>query len=463
MTHTDLAIDTRLTLDVGNAAAGGEAVARVDGRVVFVSGALPGERVTVRVTEVRKALARAEVVDVHEPSPHRVDDRRIALGAAGVGGMEYAHVDLPHSRELKEAAAADQFRRIGGLDLTPRVLPAAHEAPATAADPTAGLDWRTRVQLAVDAEGTVGMHATGSHRVVPVELVPFAVPEIEMLGLHHLSLPGADRLEIAVAADRAGEYASGAVIVDGTPEAESRTTLRHAVEAAGPGWHLLVREPDPSRRPRRGARRGQSARGGRNRGGAGARTVLRPVLGDGLLTEHVAGIDTPFRVRADGFWQVHRDAARELSARVVEETTGARRVLDLYCGVGLFSLAVSGAHGVSVTGIEGSDAAIESAEVNAEAAGVLADFTTARIEKLESLPEADTVVLDPPRAGAGAAVTRLLADSAAERIVYVSCDGATFARDAAALVGSGFRLEKTAAHDYFPLTAHTEFLSVFTR
>lgn len=452
-----------LDLDITGQAAGGETIARPGGRAVFVRGAIPGERVRARVTEVKKRLARADVEEVLEASTYRVPDRRLALGAAGIGGMEFAHVDLAHSRVLKAQAATDQFTRLGGLAHAPEVLPAAHEAAGEAAGggATVGLDWRTRVQLAVARDGRVGMRAARSHEVLPVDHIPFAVPTIEALGLHHLSLPGVERLEIAAATGAGGTHGSGAVLLHGTPTAEARAAVTDVLTSASRGgagaWDLLVRTG------------GAAAR---NRGGRGARKQrLEAVRGNGYLTEHVPGLDRTFRVRADGFWQVHRDAAGELAARVVAETTGARKVLDLYCGVGLFSLAVGDAHGIPVVGIEGSSEAIDSARRNATAqrssAGgvpaVDAEFEVARIEQLDVLPAADTIVLDPPRAGAGEAVCALMGASAAERIVYVSCDGGTFARDAALLRGHGFDLVSTEGHDYFPLTAHTEFVSVFAR
>lgn len=433
MTDTGAEAPAELVLEITGQAAGGESIARHDGRVVFVTGGIPGETVRVRITEERTRLLRAEVTAVLEASPHRVADRRAALGAAGVGGIEFAHVALAHSRALKQQAAADQFTRLGRLDRVPEIA----AAPREAAGGT-GLDWRTRVQLAVDERGRPGMLAARSRRVVPVDTLPLAVPELDALDLHRLTLPGISRLELAAGSG------GGAVVAHGRPTGEAEDALRGALADAAGEWSLLVRS--------RGARR--------NRGGR-ARTELRQVTGDGRVRHRVAGIDRGFEIAADGFWQVHVDAAAVLAERVVAETAGARRVLDLYCGAGLFSVAVAEAHGIPVTGVEGSVTAIASARD--AAAGLPVEFGVARVEELSALPEADTVVLDPPRAGVGPEVVRLLLDSSAQRIVYVSCDGATFARDARALVEGGFRLVRTRGFDLFPLTAHAEFLSVLER
>ena len=203
----------QVELTVDAPAAGGESVARTEGGVIFVSGAIPGERVRVEITETKKSFSRGRVAEVCEPSPHRVPDRRIAWGCPDVGGVEYAHVTVDHSRELKRVAALDQFARIGKFD---RELMDQLEREFRVTPPVNdGEEWRTRVQLAV-AGGRVGMYRAGSHDIVPVTHVPLAVPAINDLNLHQVDLTGAERVEIAV-----GE-AGGAVTVVGGEEIAHR-------------------------------------------------------------------------------------------------------------------------------------------------------------------------------------------------------------------------------------------------
>ncbi|MFB9777971.1 class I SAM-dependent RNA methyltransferase [Brevibacterium otitidis] len=439
----------------------GYGLARHDGRVVFVTGAIPGERVRAELTQVKKRLAYARTREVLEASTHRVADRRLAWDAAGAGGIEFAHVELPHSRSLKAQAAAEQLSRLGGIETTGfSITPAPAEAAAEAADPqaaatTAGTAWRTRIQLAVDADGTPGMRAAGSHAVLPVGTVPLAVPVLDALGLHRLRLPGLERIELTAA------HTSGAVVL----HTRAGTALEpHTVAAVSerlaqqPGdWTLLHRAAQPS---------GQRGRGGaaRNRGGHSELTTLSgsgEVTARLQLTTSGGELVRDFRLRADGFWQVHVDAAAVLAEQVVAATAGAGRILDLFCGAGLFACAAGAAHEVPVTGLEGAPEAIAAARANA--AGLDARFEVARIEKLTELPAADVIVLDPPRAGAGPAVTAALIASQAQRIVYVSCAAGTFARDARALLDGGFALERCRGFDLFPLTAHAEFVSIFTR
>lgn len=417
----------RLTLTPDAPAAGGSSAARTEHGVVFVDGALPGETVEAELTSVKKRFAKARVTEVISASEHRVPDRLAACGAAGVGGVEFSAVDLAYSRELKADAARQQLSRIGGIDWDLEVSPMPSEEAG--AD---GMSWRTRVQLAVTPAGQPGLRAAGSHRIVPVTRIPLAVESLNDLGLHRESLPGIVRLEL-VASD-----GGGAIIAVGQPKRDVIERLRDIAEAQPGHWSLLLREE-----------------GKRNRGRPGPLQVL---AGTGRVREVVR--DRRFGLDADGFWQVHVDAADVLSRKVLEFAGRPASALDLYCGAGLFSVFLA-AEGSKVTGIEGSPAAIDSARRNAE--GLPAQFEVGRIEKLRMLPSADTIVLDPPRAGAGGEVISRIGASSAQRVVYVSCDAGTFARDAQGLLECGFALEELRGWDAFPLTKHTEFTALFTR
>lgn len=450
-----------LVLRIEGPAAGGSFVARDDGRVVFVSGALPGELVRARTVPGPGKVLRAEVTEVLEASEHRVPDRRTAYlaeaagpddrGAGGLfGGMEFAHVDLAHSRDLKAEIVTDQLRRLGGLDREVTVSAAPGE--------TTGTDWRTRVQLAVDRHGELGMVRSRSHDVVAVGRAPLAVTSIAEVDLGTVRLPGAEHVEFAATGQ------TGAVIVRGAVE---DTALRDFAEALPEDWSLLT---GPAAPPRQRARRGHDRRArGRHRGSAhrshggsaageptGPLQVLR---GTETLTETVAGRD--FAVSADGFWQVHEQAAALLSDRVTAALPDdAREIVDLYCGVGLLGIGAAAATGARLYGVEGVGPAIEHARTNA--AGLDAEFVAGRVDTA-ALPDSDVVILDPPRAGAGKAVTDRLVESGPDSIVYVSCDAGTLARDLAALTAGGYAIESLEGFDLFPLTAHIETVTVLRR
>ena len=443
-----------LTLHIESPAAGGSSIARHDGQVVFVTGAIPGETVRAR-TEAGRAgkFLRAEVTEVLEASEFRVADRRHGFltdaaredlrasasrtpaeeGPKLFGGMEYAHVDLAHSRTLKAEVLRDQLARIGHIDRDVEVMAAPGE--------TSGMNWRTRVQLAVDADGRLGMLAPRSHEVVALRSAPLASSAIAEVSLSELRLPGAKRLEFAWAGDH------GAVIVRGDCDSDAVAELSIILP---PQWSVLADTRSGSRRSGSG-RRGASAQGGR--------PGLALIRGREVLREKVAGRD--YQVSADGFWQVHEQAPSTLSAEVnaaLETRTGT--VTDLYCGVGLLGIEAASATGARLYGVEGSKSAIDHAKSNAQ--GLKADFDAARVDRVE-IPDSDVIILDPPRSGAGKAVTRALLESSAKTIVYVSCDAATLARDLAALTNGGFAIERLGGFDLFPLTAHVETVTVLRR
>ena len=454
MTSGSLASGDSVELRIAGPAAGGTSVARLDGRVVFVAGALHGELVRARLTETGKVL-RAEVTEVLEPSAHRVPDRRTGFLAEvddGLfGGMEYAHVDLAHSRELKGQVIADQLSRIGRIDRDVTVTAAPGEET--------GLEWRTRIQLAVSGTGELGMLRSRSHDVIPVTRAPLAVPAIAEADLRSLRLPGAERVEFAWAGS------TGAVIVRGETD---RAGLDALAESLPEQWSILAGPAAPTRtsgRPSaadRGRHRGQG-RGGRRHRGAGRSTASAPVLevirGTDHLLQTAAGRD--FRVAADGFWQVHTDAPDVLTEAVrAAVPADARTLTDLYCGVGLLGITAAEATGARLFGVEGVGPAIENARINA--AGIDAQFVAGRVDTAD-FPSSDVLLLDPPRAGAGKAVTdRLIADGP-ETIVYVSCDAGTLARDLGQLSAGGYAIESLVGHALFPLTAHVETVTVLRR
>ncbi|MCL3862205.1 class I SAM-dependent RNA methyltransferase [Actinotalea sp. K2] len=405
--------DEVLTLEIGPVAHGGHCVARHEGRVVFVRHALPGERVRARVTGTDPGARfwRAEVVEVLEPSPDRVADAWPEAGPGGVGGAELSHVSLPAQRAWKGAVVAEQLRRLARTDLDVVV----EAAPGD--DQRGGLAWRTRIELVADAQGRPGMHRHRSHEVVPLDSMPLAVPGITELGVLGRSWPAGARLTVVapVGQDRP------LVLVDGVP------------------WT----DRGPDRRPN-------------------ARSSVRE-------RAVVDGRTLTWRVAADGFWQVHREAPAVIAGAVVD-AVGPRpgaTVVDLYSGAGLLTLPLAGLVGESgrVVAVEGDARAVRDARRN------LHDHPQAELhlgEVREVLARdvvgaADVVVLDPPRVGAGRAVIEHVVRLAPQRVVYVACDPAALARDVAYLGDRGYALRDLRALDLFPMTHHVECVAVLDR
>lgn len=424
------ALGRLLTLTVGAPAAGGTFVARHEGRVVFVRGAAPGETVVARLVEEpgdpsRARFWRAETIEVLDPSPDRVPSVWPEAGTDGVGGAEWAHIGLHAQRRLATEVLQDLLRRAGvGTfaleDVQVEPAPNDHD----------GLGWRTRVRFAADEEGRIGMRGWRSHAVRPVGANPLAASAIRALDLPSLALP-------------AGVEAVDAVAPSAGPA--SLVLIGRDLDPAGIALPPALAGADLSV---------QSAEG------------LTPIIGDGLVRERVG--ERRFRVGASGFWQVHTRAAEVLS-EVVRTELDAREgdvVWDLYGGVGLFAAVLADRVGPAgaVLSVEGDRRA------SALAAENLADLPQATACTGDATAWArsqtrrpDRVVLDPPRAGAGSELMELLALAVRERIVYVSCEPSTLARDLAIAEARGWQVEELRAFDLFPHTHHIESVAVLGR
>jgi tRNA/tmRNA/rRNA uracil-C5-methylase (TrmA/RlmC/RlmD family) len=390
-------------LDATNIAHGGISVARLDGRVVFVADAIPGERVVARITDDDKpTFWRADTVRVLEPSIHRRPHpwAEAALErdpAERAGGAEFGHIDLAHQRTLKQQVLREALARFGGVerDTVVEGLPG----------PDDGTGWRTRVRLHVSEAGVVGPYAARSHTVIPVTDLPLAVDELREI----------------------------APLGDSFPPATGHVDL---LAPSTGGARLIV--------------------------GTQTRSVVRERVGE-----------REFRVDDAGFWQVHRDAAETLSAAVASAVDDAifdprAANLDLYGGVGLLAAAIGDRFGPTtrITSVESDATATEHAAENL-ADWIGAATATARVEHWvrdlatasgseQARLAAATVVLDPPRAGAGKAVLDALAAVRPAQLVYVACDPVAFARDVGILSKHGYVLEGLRAFDLFPMTHHVE-------
>ena len=393
-------------MTVGPVAHGGHCVARHEGRVVFVRHSLPGERVVVRVTEDRHpGFCRADAIRVLDASPARVERPCPYSGPGLCGGCDWQHVDPAEQRLLKAAVVREQFARLAGLD---DVAVTVEELPG------GPLRWRSRARFAVDRSGAPGLRRHRSHDVVVLDDCPITVEPAAAAVLQR-DWPGAGAVDVSV--DSAGAVTTTRLDRRGRP-----TTSR----VVRPGGDL----------PEEPAGRAERRAGGRD-----------------------------WEVEGTGFWQVHPAAADALVAAVAA-FAGVRpreTVLDLYAGAGLFggSLAPSVGPGGRVVCVEADPAACAAAHAN------LAGYPYAEVWEgdvdaegltglLDDLGAPDVVVLDPPRAGAGPAVSRLLAATGARAIVYVACDPAALARDVAAFGESGYRLAGLRGFDAFPMTAHVE-------
>jgi 23S rRNA (uracil1939-C5)-methyltransferase len=415
-----------IALDIEKPAAGGRMLARLDGQIVFVSGTIPGERVTARVEFVRGGVvfARAESVDVWSP------DRR-ADGADRIcGGNDYAHIVYERQLALKRDLVEDAFSRIAKLALPADVR--LHESPERG--------YRMRARLHVEG-GQVGFYRQASHDLCDA---------MSSGQLHEAA--AAPLAEISRA------------LRDGKMQTARVLDLSEDVPATG---RVLQIELDPEDR--------ESGRWDRVlaiEGATGVAVVRRGRVlasrGESTVTDVLAvpgGGALRLTRQVGAFFQGNRYLLQTLIDRILV-TIPAGPLVDLYAGCGVFGLAHAAAGRGRVDLIESDRLSFADLKDNA---APLADTATPHAIDVEQFlgasPTLDdrTVLVDPPRTGLSREAAAALAGSKTGRIVYLSCDVATLARDARKLADASFALDAVEIFDLFPMTAHVETLAVFSR
>jgi 23S rRNA (uracil1939-C5)-methyltransferase len=431
----------QLELEIDSLAFGGRGVAKADGLVVFVSGALPGDRVRAEVTKHKRRFAEAKTVELLRAGADRLADRCVHEGEPCPGAPWQG---LPYERQLvhKSEQVAEAIRRIGGLDdyeLEP-IEPALEQ-------------WRYRNKLEYsfgdrDGDSVLGFHARGRwDRIVGVEDCLLASEE--------------------------GNAARNAVL----------------------DWARRAAVPAYDRRAREGVLRNLVVREGRRTGQIQTRLVTAPAgfekppvdlhtviegdsggtdgptgaLGEERLRERLCGLD--LEISHGAFFQTNTEMAERLYAVADEYAglSGTERVFDLYCGIGTIGLTLAARRAGEVWGLEIVPEAIADAERNARRNGignarfVAASARTGVRPLIEQAGKPDVVVLDPPRSGLSQKIVRRVIECDAKRIVYVSCNPTTLAPNAAQLGEAGYRLRRVRPVDMFPQTPHIECVALLEK
>jgi len=432
---------------------GGEGVGRSDGLAVFVTGAAASEVVRVKVRKTHRRHVEADLIAVETASPDRVAPRCRHYNE-GCGGCCWQHVAYSAQLAAKAAAVRDSLERLGGFrDLAIQPIIA---APDT-------FHYRNKMEFAFHPNGTLGLHPRGAWYDIirlqecflespeAVTIVKAAQTFVEDHGLacyHPRSQQGLLR-ELCVRQSRGtGEILLGIVTSPGDfPEAQAMAThLAQAVPAVAGVVRSIRNSPD----------------------GAAPPVETTVLWGQDHMTETCANLR--FRIRMETFFQTNSAQAERL-VEVVKALAGdvaGAQVVDVYCGVGFFSLALAAA-GAQVVGVEIVEAAIEAARRNAEENGLTSltfhagDARKVLAEVLPANLAPKVLILDPPRAGAGGKVMRRIARACPERIVYVSCNPTTLARDLVELRPFGYKIETVQPLDLFPQTYHVETVVSLTR
>ncbi len=441
------------TVEIESLAVGGRGVGRIAGKVWLVEGAFPGERVRVRVRADRGRFVEAVTREILRPAPGRRPSVCPIQGECG--GCPWMPLDEAEQRRWKRRIVIDALERIGRISDPP-------VDPLRAAGRP--LRYRNRVEFTIGRD-RAGNRAVGLHPA-------HAATEIVDVAACYLQSERADAIFSTIR-----EFVLRGPGRDDPGWEHPRAPVRVAVRisGAGPGATVVVRGGSGpietlglladrlfERHPEvRGMVRIESARGRR---GGGAVEVVR---GEGEVTDVSGGVLV--RVPAGSFTQVQQEGGAILVDLVGEEALEATTAVELFAGAGAFGLALA-RRGVRVKVVEADAEAVEAGRRGAARAGIAdrIEFVRGRVEEAlvalgRDADRPDLVVADPPRAGLGEGLARRVALLGAERIVLVSCDPATFARDARVLVREGYRLERVVPVDLFPQTPHVETVARFRR
>ena len=444
--HTRPARGQELELTVDALAYGGAGIARLDGYVIFVAGAMPGDRVRAQVGKAKRGFAEARMVELLEPSPERVEPRAHHPGASWQV--------LPYERQVaeKESQVREALRRIGGFG-DPRVEPM---LPAESR-------WRYRNKLEYSFGGAAGDElALGFHR-------PGRWNEIDDVADDVLASERIDALRSRVRAWcrseglSAFDRASGDGFLRNLVVREGRSTGQlQARLVTGPGEfraEAFAEEIEcDSLLWTRAAGVAETTRDGETR-------LLR---GREAIEDELAGLT--FRISPTAFFQTNTEMAEHLYAAAGELAglRGGERLFDLFSGIGTIGLAMS-LRAREVWGIEEIEPAvadaIENARLNAidNARFFAGDVRTALRPLVERAGKPDVVVVDPPRAGLSQKVVRRVLECEPKRVVYVSCNPTTLAPNARQIVDAGYRLATVRPVDMFPQTPHIECVALLER
>lgn len=445
----ELAKNQEHTVTIEGYGEGGMGVARIDGRVVFVHGALRGEKCRVLILKTLKSVAFAKVLEVIEPSSERITPDCPYFPRCG--GCTYRHIRYEEELRLKKQRVQDNLSRIGGSDVTVEEILGARDT----------LRYRNKAQYPVSKDGAVGFYRARTHEVIECEHCLLVKPEAD------------------AAAEALREYMQSCRVA-GYDEKTGRGLVRHLYirsNAAGESLVCVLVNGDKLPKEDRlvallrdacpkctGIVLGTNTKKGNVILGDRYRTLW----GSDRLEDTLCG--KTFRLSVPSFYQVNRVQAERLYAKAIEFAglTGQETVLDLYCGAGTITLALSD-HAKKVLGAEIVPEAIDDARENAARNGVKnAEFfcgdasDVAKKLARENL-RPDVITVDPPRKGLAADVVESIAEMQPGRVVYVSCDSATMARDVKRLADLGYTAQRACAVDMFPRADHIETICLLSK
>ena len=404
-----------IELHIDSVSLTGSGVGRYNGLAVFVPATAPGDIIEAHIIKAKKSYAVGKCTKIIKPSPDRTENDCPAY--PGCGGCSFRHMSYNAELKLKSDAVSDAFSRIGGLDVNLK--------PIIGAESPDG--YRNKAQYPVGRENgelEIGFYSRRSHRIVDCRACRLAPPEFEKI--------------LGTIADWIKKY---------------NISVYDETSRSGAVRHIYLRKAFATGPDDTNAVLGEKS---------------TPLLGDGCITDILCGVKV--RISPLSFYQVNRAQAEKLYKKTAEYA-GDKKIkllLDLYCGAGTIGLSMAD-KAEELIGIETVAPAIEDAKKNAAANGIenarfiCADAGEAAEKLLGEGKRPEVIVLDPPRKGCSEQTIKAAAGMAPDRIVYVSCDPATLARDCAVFKELGYEVEEATPVDLFPRTAHVETVCLLSR
>ena len=418
----------------------GEGVGSWQGYTVFVDGALPTERVRVRLVERRRRFGRGQLLERLTSSPDRVEPVCPLFGRCG--GCQLMHLKYSQQLVAKRQRVVDALERIGKFE----GIEVADCVPSPSS-----LHYRNKIQLPVCENLELGLYARGSHDLVPIERCFIHCDLGERAFQAIAAIVKGAQLEkgfLRYALIKTALHTEQVLVVlvtRGEGQESLKTLARQMMEAV-PEIKGVVQ--NVNRRP----------------GNVILGEIYRTLAGHGSIEEEICGLT--FKVSPASFFQVNPSQAQQLYQRAIEcaALTGKEKVLDAYCGVGTLSLLMAQS-AQEVLGVECVSEAINDAKENAEKNGISnVTFECAKAEEfIGTIDALDVALLNPPRKGCAPELLNRLLEVKPKRVIYISCDPATLARDLQILSSGGYQLDSVTPFDMFPQTAHVETLVTLTR
>lgn len=433
------------TLKITGYTSEGGGVGKYDGQAIFVENTAVGDEILCHIIKAKKNYAIGKAVKIMKPAKCRIEPECSSFKTCG--GCSYGHIPYEEELSLKAQKVKDAFQRIGGLSpIFKPIIP----SPETTR-------YRNKAQYPVKRENgilNIGFYAKKSHRVIDGD--DCLLQPTEFTEIIEIFRKWINQNNITVYSETVGKglirhiylrkaFATGEIMVcavvngDTLPESEKLTEMLKAVN----GFKTLVVNIN------------------KENTNVVLGDICIPLYGDGYITDILCGVK--IKLSPLSFYQVNRDGAELLYKKAAEyaAVNGDEDILDLYCGTGTIGLSM--AHKVkSVTGVEIIPEAIEDAKENAKINGInnsrfiCGDAAKAAGELKKDGIKPKTIILDPPRKGCAEELLKTVSEIAPEKIVYVSCDPATLARDCARLLTLGYEVKEVTPVDMFPRTSHVE-------